>query len=92
MPYISDHDMREKLDNIVNQVDTHLSEGELNYLVTRILDRYLIYNRPRYVHINMLIGMLECVKLELYRRVASPYEDVKKEQYGEVYNSHNGIR
>jgi hypothetical protein len=29
----------------------------------------------RYHHINTAIGALECAKLELYRRVAAPYED-----------------
>ena len=29
--------------------------------------------------VNDFIGVLECIKLELYRRVATPYEDKKKE-------------
>ena len=31
--------------------------------------------RVRYAHLNEVVGVLECAKLELYRRVASPYED-----------------
>ena len=38
-----------------------------------------------YVKLNELIGVLECAKLELYRRVASPYEDEKVESNGDVY-------
>ena len=30
--------------------------------------------------------MLECAKLELYRRVAAPYEDEKIDQNGDVYD------
>jgi len=31
------------------------------------------------------VGVLECAKMELYRRVAAPYEDKKKEENGDVY-------
>jgi hypothetical protein len=34
-----------------------------------------------------MIGVLECAKLELYRRVAAPYEDAKCEDNGDVYDS-----
>jgi uncharacterized protein DUF6899 len=61
------------------------SAGELNYAVTRLVDRYLSEKGLRYQHINEVIGVLECAKLELYRRIASPYEDKKKEEEGDVY-------
>ena len=32
-----------------------------------------------------VIGALECAKLELYRRIAAPYEDTKIQENGEVY-------
>lgn len=32
-----------------------------------------------------ILGVLECVKLELYRRVAAPYEDRKIEENGDVF-------
>jgi len=32
------------------------------------------------------IGALECAKLELYRRVAAPYEDTKIAENGDVYD------
>jgi hypothetical protein len=38
----------------------------------------------RYYHINKAIGVLECIKLEFYRRVAAPYEDVKIKESGDV--------
>ena len=37
-----------------------------------------------YADINSAIGVLECAKLELYRRQAAPYEDKKIEENGEV--------
>jgi len=56
-------------------------DGELNYLVTNLLKK--IYPL-RYFHINKAIGVLECIKLEYYRRVAAPYEDLKIQESGDV--------
>lgn len=68
--------------------------GELNYAVTLLVDAYLTRaaerdGRTRYAHLNEVIGVLECAKLELYRRVAAPYEDNKIDENGDVYS---GIR
>jgi hypothetical protein len=38
----------------------------------------------RYFHLNKAIGVLECIKLEFYRRVAAPYEDLKIKEAGDV--------
>jgi len=64
--------------------------GELNYAVTKLVDEYLSRaaardGRTRYTHLNEAIGVLECAKLELYRRIAAPYEDGKIEESGDVY-------
>lgn len=59
-------------------------EGDLNYLISSILDKTITGS---YKSINAAIGVLECAKLELYRRVAAPYEDTKKELNGDVYSS-----
>jgi len=56
-------------------------DGELNYVVTRMLKE--VYPL-RYFHINKAIGVLECIKLEYYRRVAAPYEDKKIQESGDV--------
>jgi hypothetical protein len=62
--------------------------GELNYAITRLVDDYLTARGAlRYAHINEAIGVLECAKLELYRRVAAPYEDAKRHDTGDVYRS-----
>jgi hypothetical protein len=56
-------------------------DGELNYIITRILkEAYPL----RYFNINRAIGVLEACKLEYYRRVAAPYEDTKIQQNGDV--------
>jgi hypothetical protein len=38
-----------------------------------------------YTEYNALVGVLECVKQEFYRRAVSSYEDKKKEGNGDVY-------
>lgn len=59
--------------------------GELNYLVTKLCDAFLMKTGLSYKNINQAIGALECAKLELYRRIAAPYEDQKCRDNGEVY-------
>jgi len=59
--------------------------GELNYLITRLADAYIVDKGLSYSAINDAIGALECAKLELYRRVAVPYEEKKRSENGEVY-------
>ena len=81
MPYIV-NSAREQLDDggLPN------SAGELNYMISSLIDEYLHEYGKNYTNINEVIGVLECAKLELYRRVAAPYEDEKIEQNGDVYN------
>ena len=81
MPYISTED-RNDLDNRAMPE----TAGELNYMISALLDDYLVEKGKNYANINEVIGMLECAKLELYRRVAAPYEDEKIDQNGDVYD------
>ena len=71
----------DELIDILKSLPVEEVDGELNYVVTRILKQ--IYPL-RYFHINKAIGVLECVKLEFYRRVAAPYEDKKMKESGDV--------
>ena len=81
MPYV-DKDARTRLDN----GEPPQNAGELNYAITRLIDEYLKNKGGiRYVHLNEVMGAMECAKLELYRRIAVPYEDSKIEQNGDVY-------
>lgn len=87
MPYIKSEN-RKKFDKVLKELVDILKalppehvDGELNYVVTKMLKE--IYPL-RYYHINKAIGLLECIKLEFYRRVAAPYEDVKIKESGDV--------
>ena len=81
MPYV-DKDARTRLD----KREMPKNAGELNYAITKLVDGYLKSKGTiRYAHLNEVMGAMECAKLELYRRIAVPYEDSKIEQNGDVY-------
>lgn len=61
--------------------------GRLNYTITRLIVDTLFRCGPRYHLISTAIGVLETCKLEMYRRLAAPYEDKKAEENGDVYAS-----
>ncbi len=82
MPYIHEGD-RLSLD-INKIVAPPVSSGGLNYLITKMIVAFLGTD-PHYADFNAAIGALECAKLELYRRLIGPYEDLKIEENGDVY-------
>ena len=59
--------------------------GDINYIVTRLLTHWIEARGVSYTVIADVVGVLETAKLELYRRVAGPYEDRKIEENGDVY-------
>lgn len=88
MPYIRQA-ARNRFDALMTELNKSLpaDAGELNYVLTKICARYLQVKNPSYTVINEIIGVLECAKQELYRRIASSYEDEKKRLNGDVYGS-----
>jgi hypothetical protein len=90
-PYIK-KETRDELDNHINALvqwvlskysDTTLP-GIFNYIITKIFIKYLHRTGIRYAKIAMITGVLENVKQEFYRRAASPYENVKITEEGDV--------
>lgn len=67
---------------------TPTTPGELNYLLTLAVQRYIETSEDGlcYTTINDAIGALECCKQELYRRVATPYEEIKIKANGDVFS------
>lgn len=70
-----------ELTGILKTLPAEEADGEINYVVTRILKE--VYPL-RYYHLNRAVGVLECIKQEYYRRVAAPYEDTKIKESGDV--------
>jgi hypothetical protein len=63
-----------------NDIKNHL--GRINYAFSRVLSGLM--QEPSYNKIAMITGVLENIKQEFYRRVASPYEDKKIIQNGDI--------
>lgn len=61
--------------------------GELNYMLTAVVKRYLDSKGLSYTTVNDIVGALECAKAEFLRRVVAPYEDlkIKIKDNGDVY-------
>lgn len=91
MPYVT-QEVREQLDKGLNKIlekgKSPADAGQLNYVITKIIDHYIndVKGGVRYTHLNEVVGVLECAKLELYRRVAAEYEDQKIAENGDVYS------
>jgi hypothetical protein len=64
-----------------------MSAGELNFIFSAFINKYVEQHNLSYQTINDVIGALEGAKLEFYRRVAVPYEDKKLQENGDVYKS-----
>lgn len=81
MPYI---DLNRRIE-IANNSSTLLNAGEINYYISSLINNYIENKGKSYAVLNEVIGALECAKLELYRRIAAPYEDTKIQTNGDVY-------
>lgn len=87
MPYIKQED-RDILASLDGPLSYSVTPGELNYEITLLLDEYIRNNGLKYQKINDCLGALEGAKLEFYRRVAVPYEEIKLCENGDVYSEH----
>jgi hypothetical protein len=94
MPYIKEED-RTNLDDCINEMircigdnkslddnDFLLTAGKINYSFSRIVAG--IMGSTSYAKIAIITGVLENIKQEFYRRIASPYEDLKIVQNGDI--------
>lgn len=86
MPYL-DEIKKKRLERIICEIITTdiCTVGEINYLCTKIIQKYLNKRGISYQVCNDIVGALECCKLEFTRRVVSPYENKKRELNGDVY-------
>ena len=81
MPYIEQKRRKELTDSLAEPA----TPGELNYAICMMALKYLDKTKKSYQHYNDVIGVLECAKLEIYRRLVSPYEDRKIAENGDVF-------
>ena len=85
MPYIMQSD-REIFGHEIARLNAcNLSEGELNYVITKLLLNFVERKGKSYESLNAIEGILSCVSKEFYRRVTVPYEQEKCRVNGEVF-------
>jgi len=88
MPYIKLEDRMKYLEplskiiKILRNAPEIQRDGEANYIISKILKRG--YNPQRYHDFNAIMGVLESVKQEFYRRYTAPYEDIKRKENGDI--------
>ena len=89
MPYIEQkdrHKLQPAIDVFRQYVDgcgVELTAGVLNYVISTIVWDEFDKN-PGYTRANELMGMLQGVQSEFYRRKVAPYEDEKIEENGDI--------
>ena len=86
MPYITQA-ARERLPLEIPKITT---QGELNYVLTQVLLKYLDIWGISYRTINDCVGALECCKLEAYRRLGVEIERDKMRINGDVFPAYQG--
>lgn len=91
MPYIKEEDRMKYQHDLMSlnarlTVNDEIPEGELNFLISTVIADLINHYGLNYANANKLMGVLECAKLELYRRLVAPYEDKKIDENGDVYN------
>jgi len=59
--------------------------GELNFLISQIIRRYLAEQGRTYTTLNTVAGVLSCLSMEVYRRITAKYEDEKMSENGDVF-------
>lgn len=87
MPYIP-QDQRTAIHDSLQEegvVWTPENAGELNFVVSTFIANYIRRKGLKYAVVNEMIGALECAKLELNRVIIGPYEDIKIQENGPVY-------
>ena len=87
MPYITEE---EKIN--LDCGSCPITPGQLSYLIFNACKRYLIWqrndeskaHRNNYQDYNDVLGAIEGVKQEFYRRIVAPYEDKKCKENGDI--------
>lgn len=86
MPYIKKEKRWEFFEDLENLSDKIESVGDLDYCITTICKNFMKKNGGvRFENLAKIAGTILFVILENYRRIAAPYEEIKKVDNGDVY-------
>lgn len=87
MPYIPSKE-RELFDLSIHCLNSTIqTDGQLNYVISRLVIDFAKRQGGNYAAFNKTIGVLECAKLELYSRAIVGYEALKERENGDVYDT-----
>ena len=81
MPYITKENREKVLNWGVEPED--MSPGQHNFLITELVNSWLGED-PDYSTYERVMGRLELIKLEIWRRRVVPYEDQKRIKNGDL--------
>ena len=79
MPYIEKQDRKQLQQRLPDNA------GELAYILSQDVDAYLATHKVNYAKYAEVIGVLETLKLEIFRRFTAPYEDAKHAHNGDAF-------
>lgn len=86
MPYIKQAH-RDLVDPAIDKLAAELDrfekpDGVLNYVITKLI--LSVMHLGNYGDYERVIGLIECIKMEIHRRAVAPYEDSKMKENGDV--------
>jgi len=85
MPYILPEPSRRVIDPHIQPLSEWIDTvGDLNYVITRLVMKFLLQKGVKYDNINAVAGVLQKVLAEFDDRVTRPYEDLKIVQNGDI--------
>lgn len=98
MPYV-DQETRHRLDGAIKLLTDEIAAtpkkaGAANYAVSRLISgafglNFYADNVPSYENLNAAIGVLECAKAELYRRIGAEKENKAIDENGDLPEWHD---
>lgn len=88
MPYIPQHNRTDVGESLHTFGLGFVPEnaGQLNFVVSTFIANFIRVYGLKYANLNEMVGALECAKMELNRVIIGPYEDLKIEENGGVYD------
>ena len=78
MPYI-----KEAARAYIDNGNSPRSAGELTYIVYAAA-LHLLGRAPTFSDFAAVLGAIEAAKMEIYRRIIAPYEDMKVKENGDI--------
>lgn len=95
MPYIAQSE-REAIDifledlmdgllkETIEEEGIEFTPGVMNYIFTRLANRFIVVHGERYANHNHILGVFDAAGKEWYRRKVAPYEDKAIEKNGDL--------